>query len=99
MPRAMLALPDAPLVRDTLPDFTGDVGYGLVMAADTTEEWVAFWNTEVNRVMNTPAFRQRMEALLWVPANGRIAAYREEIARDRSVWGEVIRAASIRAGG
>jgi len=93
------ALPDVPLVRETLPGFTGDAGYGLVMAAGTPAAWVDFWNAEVNRVMNTPAIRQRMERLLWVPVNGSTADYRQEIAQDRAVWGEVIRAAGIRAGG
>jgi tripartite-type tricarboxylate transporter receptor subunit TctC len=50
-----------------LPGFSGDVGYGLVMAAATPPEWVAFWNTEINRFMNRPDIRERMEKLLWLP--------------------------------
>ncbi len=92
-------LPKVALVRETLPGFTGDVGYGLVMAAGTPGPWVEFWNAEINRVMNTPAIRQRMEGLLWVPVNGSVEDYRREIMQDRAVWGAVIRAAGIRAGG
>lgn len=92
-------LPQVPLARETLPGFTGDVGYGLVAAAGTAPEWLAFWNAEVNRVMNRPEIRDRMAALHWVPMNGSAAAYAEEIATDRRVWGGVIRAADIRAGG
>jgi tripartite-type tricarboxylate transporter receptor subunit TctC len=91
-------LPDVPLVGETLPGFSGDVGYGLVMAAATPPEWVAFWNTEINRFMNRPDIRERMEKLLWLPKNGTAAAYRAEIADDRRVWGGVIQAAGIRAG-
>ncbi len=91
-------LPEVPLVAETLPGFSGDVGYGLVMHAATPPEWVAFWNTEVNRYMNRPEVRERMERLHWLPRNGTQEAYRAEIAEDRRVWGGVIQAASIRAG-
>lgn len=92
------ALPDVPLMRETLPGFTGDVGYGMVMSAGTPPEWVAFWNAEINRAMNEPAFRRRLEERYVVPMNGTAEAYREEIMGDRRVWGEVIRVANIRAG-
>lgn len=49
--------------------------------------------------MERPAVRDRMGTLLWVPVNGTPEAYRNEIARDRETWGEVIRAAGIRSGG
>jgi tripartite-type tricarboxylate transporter receptor subunit TctC len=91
-------LPDVPLVGETLTGFSGDVGYGLVMHAGTAPEWVAFWNTEINRYMNRPEVRERMEKLLWVPKNGAPEGYRAEIAEDRRVWGGVIRAAGIRSG-
>jgi tripartite-type tricarboxylate transporter receptor subunit TctC len=92
------ALPDVPLMRETLADFTGDVGYGMVMASGTPPEWIAFWNAELNRVMNDPAFRRRLEERFLVAMNGTPEAYREEVASDRRIWGEVIRAANIRAG-
>jgi tripartite-type tricarboxylate transporter receptor subunit TctC len=91
-------LPNVPLVRETLPGFTGDVGYGMVLAAGSPPEWVAFWNAEINRFMNRPETRERMQKLLWVPVNGPAQAYQDEIATDRRVWGAVIQAAGIRAG-
>lgn len=92
-------LPDVPLARETLPGFVGDTAYGLVVANGTPPQWIAFWNAAVNEFMRRPAVRDRMRALLWAPVNGTPEAYREEIARDRETWGEVIRAAGIRAGG
>ncbi len=92
------ALPEVPLMRETLPDFTGDVGYGLVAAAGTSPEWIAFWNAEINRAMRRPEMRERMAALFWLPTPGTAAAYREEILTDRRIWGGVITAAQIRAG-
>ncbi len=93
------SLPDVPLVQDALPGFTGDTAYGLVAAAGTPPEWIAFWNAAVNEFMDRPGTRQRMKGLLWVPANGTPEAYRGEIARDRESWGGVIKAAGIRSGG
>ncbi|WP_165585335.1 tripartite tricarboxylate transporter substrate binding protein [Roseococcus sp. SYP-B2431] len=97
-PERYPALPDVPLLRETLPGFTGDVGYGMVVAAATPPEWIAFWNTQLNGVMNDPAFRRRLEERFLVPMNGTPGAYRDEIVTDRRIWGEVIRAANIRAG-
>lgn len=92
-------LPDVPLVRDSLPGFTGDTAYGLVATAGTPPEWISFWNAAVNEFMDRPGTRERMKALLWVPVNGTSEAYRGEIARDRESWGGVIKAAGIRSGG
>jgi len=97
-PERNATLPDVPLARETLADFTGDVGYGMVMAAATPPEWIAFWNAELNRVMKEPAFRRRLDARFLIAMNGTPEAYREEIMSDRRIWGEVIRAANIRAG-
>ena len=97
-PERSPALPEVPLVRETLSGFTGDVAYGLVVAAGTPPEWQELWNAEVNRVMNRPEVRERMARLHWVAINGSAADYRAEIAADRQTWGGVILAADIRAG-
>jgi len=91
-------LPDVPLARETIAGFTGDVGYGMVMAAGTPPEWLAFWNEEINRAMSTPEFRARLDSRFLVATNGTPAAYTAEIMEDRRVWGAVIQAAGIRAG-
>ncbi len=91
-------LPDIPLVQDALPGFSGDTAYGVVMAAGTPAEWISFWNAAINEFMDRPETREKMKALLWVPANGAPEAYRGEIAQDRVSWGRVIRGAGIRSG-
>ncbi|MBL6454293.1 tripartite tricarboxylate transporter substrate binding protein [Belnapia sp. T6] len=92
------ALPEVPLVREVLPGFTGDVGYGLVAAAGTPPGWISFWNAEVKRAMESPAMKTRMAQLFWIPLPGSPEAYAAEIAGDRQVWGGVIRTAGIRVG-
>ncbi|GGC30202.1 hypothetical protein GCM10011504_05520 [Siccirubricoccus deserti] len=93
------ALPEVPLVMETLPGFIGDVGYGAVMAAGTPPAWVAFWNAEINKVMNRPEVRARMEALHWILVNGTPEAYRAALMEERRIWGGVITAAQISVGG
>jgi tripartite-type tricarboxylate transporter receptor subunit TctC len=91
-------LPDVPLVGDVLPGFVGDTAYGIVAAAGTPREWIAFWSAAVNGFMGRPEVREKMKALLWIPVNGAPEDYRAEIERDRESWGRVIRAANIRSG-
>jgi tripartite-type tricarboxylate transporter receptor subunit TctC len=91
-------LPEVPLILETLPGFTGDVGYGMVMAATTPPDWVDWWNQALNEAMGAPAFRRALQERFLVPTNGTAAAYREEILSERQIWGAVIRAAGIRAG-
>jgi tripartite-type tricarboxylate transporter receptor subunit TctC len=92
------ALPEVALASETLPGFTGDVAYGLVMAAGTPPAWIAFWNAEINKVMARPEVKARMAALHWIPVPGTPEAYRAELASERRIWGGVIAAANIRAG-
>jgi tripartite-type tricarboxylate transporter receptor subunit TctC len=92
-------LPDVPLMRDALPGFVSDVSYGIVVAAATPPEWVAFWSRALGEVVEQPAVKHRMEQLLWEPAYGSPEAYSEEILALRRVWEPLIRATGIRAGG
>ncbi|MCO6416985.1 tripartite tricarboxylate transporter substrate binding protein [Siccirubricoccus sp. KC 17139] len=89
------ALPAVPTAQETLPGFTGDVGYGVVMAAGTSPAWVAFWNAEINKVMHRPELRAWMEGLHWILVNGSPEAYREALMEERRIWGAVIAAARI----
>lgn len=91
-------LPEVPLILETLPGFTGDVGYGLVMGATTPPDWQGFWNRAVNAAMDRPELRHRLEERQLLATHGSAAAYREEIVSNRRVWGEVIRVAGIKAG-
>lgn len=98
--RARLApLPEVALASDTLPGFVTDVTYGMVMAAGTRPEWVAFWHRAIGQALQQPAVQERMRQLMWEPAYGTPEGYREEILAIRRAWEPVIRAANIRAGG
>jgi len=92
------ALPAVPLLKDTLPGFVGDVGYGVVIAAGHSAEMVELWSRRLNQAMDRPDFRHRLEALHMIPVNGSAEAYRAEILADRETWRRVIQATGMRAG-
>jgi tripartite-type tricarboxylate transporter receptor subunit TctC len=98
-PERLAALPEVPLMRDTLPGFVSDISYGIVVAAGTAPEWVAFWQRLLAEAMRTPVLRDRMEQLIWQPAVDTPAAYAAEIQALRREWEPIIRAGGIRAGG
>ena len=92
-------LPEVGTMREVLPGFSSDVSYGIVVAAGTPPEWVAFWGQALREIAARPAVAERMRQLLWEPALGSPEAYRAEILDQRRSWAPVIRAANIRVGG
>jgi len=89
--------PGTPLVHDTLPGFEVTNWIGLAGPAGLPDAAVRAWNAALARVTAEPAFRQRLtENGLELLAQDQ-AAFQATIASDRARWGEVIRAAAIRA--
>ncbi|WP_135466780.1 Bug family tripartite tricarboxylate transporter substrate binding protein [Crenalkalicoccus roseus] len=96
-PRQSPLLPDLPLIRDTLPEFAIRNWFGLAAAPNLPRPVRDRWVEAMRRVDANPDFRRRlaengMESLIEGPE-----AFRAIIAEDRRRWGEVIRAAGIRA--
>ena len=89
--------PDTPLIRDTLPGYTVTNWIGLAGPAGLPGPVVAAWDGALRRVSADTEFRRRLaENGMEVLAEDQ-AAFRATIAADRQRWGEVIRAANIRA--
>lgn len=98
-PQRLPALPDVPLALDVLPGFTGDVSYGIVVAAGTSDAWVAFWSRLLGEAMRSPAMQDRIRQLHWVDAFNTPEAYAAEILALRREWQPIIQATGLRAGG
>lgn len=97
-PEPLSILPDVPPMRRALPGFVTDVTYGMVAAAATPPDWIAFWSRALGQVLVQPAIRERMRQLVWEAAHAGPDAFREEIQAMRRAWAPVIQAAGIRAG-
>ena len=98
-PQRLPALPEVPLALDLLPGFTGDVSYGIVVAAGTSAEWVTFWSRLLGEAMRSPAMQDRIRQLHWVDAYNGPDAYAAEILALRREWQPIIQATGLRAGG
>lgn len=89
--------PDTPLVRDTVPGFTVTSWIGLAGPAGLPAPVVTAWDAALRQVAAGAEFRRRLAENGMELLAGDQAAFRATIAADRQRWGEVIRAAGIRA--
>jgi tripartite-type tricarboxylate transporter receptor subunit TctC len=94
-PNRMAALPDVPLMKDTLPNFEVLNWYGMVVPAGTPADAITRLHQEVAHAMRQPEVAERAAALgldlLGSPPNAFAAFQKTEIAK----WGAVIRTAKI----
>jgi tripartite-type tricarboxylate transporter receptor subunit TctC len=91
----MAALPDVPLMKDTLPNFDVVNWYGMVLRAGTPAAIVSRLAQEVASALRQPDVADRAAALgldLVGTAPGAFAAF---LRAETAKWGEVIRTAKI----
>jgi tripartite-type tricarboxylate transporter receptor subunit TctC len=96
-PRQSPLLPELPLISETLPEFKVRNWFGVAATGGLPGPVLERWVAALQRVNADPLFQRRMtengmESLIAGPD-----AFRATIAEDRQRWGEVIRAANIRA--
>ncbi len=94
-PNRMAALPDVPLMKDTLPDFEVLNWYGMVVPAGTPADAITRLHQEVAHAVRAPDVAERAAALgldlVGSQPNAFAAFQKTEIAK----WGKVIRTAKI----
>jgi tripartite-type tricarboxylate transporter receptor subunit TctC len=89
--------PETPLIHDTLPGFEVTNWIGLAGPAGLPDTAVAAWNAALARVTASPDFRRRIVENGMEVLGQDQAVFRATIAADKQRWGDVIRAAAIRA--
>lgn len=89
--------PDAPRISDTLPGFQVTSWLGICGPRGLPPEVVARWAEAILAGLENPAVQRRLleNGLRALPEGPE--AFAARIARDRAAWGEVIRAAGVRA--
>jgi tripartite-type tricarboxylate transporter receptor subunit TctC len=89
--------PDAPRLSDTLPGFQVTSWLGICGPRGLPAEVVARWAEAIMAGLAEPAVQARLleNGLRALPEGPE--AFAARIARDRAAWGEVIRAAGVRA--
>jgi tripartite-type tricarboxylate transporter receptor subunit TctC len=93
------ALPGVPVMRELLPGLTGAAWWFLAGPKGLSPAWVSYWSSQLAAVAARPEVRQRLAELQIDPSDPSPAAVRAEIESERRIWGDVIRAANIRAEG
>ncbi|MBL6077935.1 tripartite tricarboxylate transporter substrate binding protein [Belnapia sp. T18] len=96
-PRPSPLMPDVPLISATVPGFTVRNWFGVAGPGGMPKPVLDRWVTALQRVNVDPVFQRRlaengMESLIGDPDS-----FRSTIQEDRRRWGEVMRAANIRA--
>jgi tripartite-type tricarboxylate transporter receptor subunit TctC len=89
--------PNVPLMRSVLPNYDNDYWYAVSGPAGMSPETIAYWNAAINKALQTPDLRQRLERQALEPIGGSVESFRATIKADYDKWGEIVRRASIKA--
>jgi tripartite-type tricarboxylate transporter receptor subunit TctC len=93
----LAALPDVPPIGDFVPGYDASSWDGIGAPANTPPEIIDILNREVNSALVDPSFKARLAELGVEPFASTPAEIAEFINRYTQKWGEVIRAADIKA--
>ena len=94
------SLPEVPTFIESgvveLKDFVVESWVGLLAPAKTPPAVIARLNAELNAVLNDPAVRERLAVLGIEPTPGTPEQFREQMQRDLSAYGPIVKAAGIK---
>jgi tripartite-type tricarboxylate transporter receptor subunit TctC len=91
------AAPEVPTVAESgVPGYTFDVWYGMLFPAGTLRAIVGKANTEINRVLQSPALAQRFAGVGVEPAGSTPEAFAAMIRSEIAKWRKVVQSANIR---
>ncbi|HYF60767.1 MAG TPA: tripartite tricarboxylate transporter substrate binding protein [Burkholderiaceae bacterium] len=90
------SLPDVPTFAEAgVPDFVVNSWVGLLAPAGLPAAIAARLNAELNAVLADPAARERLRTLGIEPTPGTAEQFRDEMRRDLTRYGQVVKAAGI----
>ena len=93
------AVPDLPTVGETVPGYESVSWSAILGQKGLPKDIVARWNAEINRILQSPDVKARMEASGLEIVGGPPARRREVLTHDIAKWQKVVKAANIRLGG
>jgi tripartite-type tricarboxylate transporter receptor subunit TctC len=91
------ALPDIPTVAEFVPGFEASSWFGVAAPRRTSVEIIERLNREINAGLTDPTINARLADMGGMPLPGSPADYGKLIAAETEKWGNVIRAAGIKA--
>jgi tripartite-type tricarboxylate transporter receptor subunit TctC len=90
-------LPDIPALSETLPGYEASAWFGIGAPKNTPAEIIKRLNTQVNSSLADANFQARLANLGATVLPGSPADFKKYIAEEVEKWGNVIRAANIKA--
>ena len=95
-PQRSPLFPEVPTLDELgLKGFDADTIFGFYAPAGTPEAVITRLNTEINRILATPALKERITALGGVPAPMSPAEFAAKAAEDSKRFGAIVRARKI----
>lgn len=91
------ALPDIPTVADFVPGFEASSWFGIAAPKGTPGEIIERLNREINAGLADPTIKTRLADMGGMLLSGSPADFGKLIADETEKWGQVIRAANIKA--
>ena len=95
-PRRFGQMPDVPTVRETVPGYTSDIWYGVLVPGATPAPLIARLNAEIVRHLQSAEFRTRLAADGSEPIANSPSEFAAVIQADRQRWSKVIRETGIK---
>ena len=90
-------LPSLAPIASVLPGYEGLNFHGLHAPAQTPAPVIAKLNQEVNRILQAPDVRKRLDELSMEPAPGTPEDFSRFVAKQMDIWTTLVRTANIRA--
>jgi len=84
-------LPNVPTVAETVPGFESSTWFGVFGPKNLPPEVVQRLNAEINAVLRTPEFQERLRTLGYDAAGGTPADFAKVVANDTAKWARLIK--------
>lgn len=90
-------LPELPTVADSVPGFESITWFGVFGPKGMSADAVLRLNAEINSVLKSPEFRERLKSLGYDAAGGSPADFARVVANDSAKWARLIKERKITA--
>ena len=97
-PKRSPALPDIPTIAEAgVPGYEATTWTGIVGPAGLPKPIIARLNAELNKVVASPGFREKVAPIGSEPAGGTPEQFRDFIRTEHAKWGDIVRRAGAKA--
>ncbi len=90
------AVPELPTVGETVPGYVSVSWSALLAPKGTPRAIVMRWNQELNRVLQMPDVKARMDSIGLETAAGTPEQFRDVLVQDIAKWKKVVQTANIK---